>query len=81
MSNTRVVLIGKPMCHLCETAREIIAQVCAELNVAWSEVSILDDPALAAQYFELIPVTLVDGKVHDQWRVQPERLRKALLST
>lgn len=75
----RVVLIGKPGCHLCDDARTIIDKVCTELDVQWSELSILDDPALASQYFELIPVTLVDGKPHDQWRVNENRLRSALL--
>ena len=58
----RVVLIGKPECHLCADARAIIEKVCSELDVQWVELSILDDPALASKYFELIPVTLVDGK-------------------
>jgi len=77
---TRVVLIGKPECHLCDDARAIIEKVCIELDVQWLELSILDDPALASQYFELIPVTLVDGKPHDQWRVNENRLRSALLA-
>jgi hypothetical protein len=78
---TRVVLIGKPECHLCADARAIIEKVCTELDVRWSELSILDDPALASRYFELIPVTLVDGKPHDQWRVNEDRLRAALLTS
>ena len=65
-------------CHLCDEARKTIAEVCTELNVCWEELSILDDPKLADQYFELIPVTLVDGRPHDQWKVDPTRLRKAL---
>jgi len=77
----RVVLIGKPECHLCSDARAIIEKVCSELAVEWSELSILDDPALASKFFELIPVTLVDGKPHDQWRVNEDRLRTALLSS
>jgi len=76
----RVVLIGKPECHLCAAARAIIEKVCSELDVQWVELSILDDPALASKYFELIPVTLVDGKPHDQWRVNEDRLRNALLT-
>lgn len=75
---TRVTLIGKPGCHLCDDARQVITEVCQELNIGWTELSILDDPKLADQYFELIPVTLVDGKVHDQWRVDRNRLIKAL---
>lgn len=76
----RVVLIGKPECHLCADARAIIDKVCSELDVQWVELSILDDPTLASKYFELIPVTLVDGKPHDQWRVNEDRLRNALLT-
>lgn len=76
----RVVLIGKPECHLCADARAIVERVCSELDVQWTELSILDDPALASKYFELIPVTLVDGKPHDQWRVNEDRLRAALRS-
>ena len=74
----RVVLIGKPDCHLCENARLIIAKVCDELGETWSELSILEDPQLADQYFESIPVTLIDGRVHDKWRVDESRLRAAL---
>jgi hypothetical protein len=74
----RVVLIGKPDCHLCENARLIIAKVCEELGETWSEQSILEDPQLADQYFESIPVTMIDGKIHDKWRVDEVRLRAAL---
>lgn len=75
---SRVTLIGKPGCHLCDTAREVIAGVCEELGESFSELSILDDPSLADRYAEEIPVTLVDGKQHDFFRVDPKRLRAAL---
>ena len=74
----RVTLVGKPDCHLCESAREVIAAVCAELGESYVEVSIFDDLDLADQYWEQIPVTLVDGAQHDFWRVDPDRLRAAL---
>lgn len=74
----RVVLIGKPGCHLCDEARAVIAQVCAELGESFRELSILEDPALADEYAEEIPVTLVDGLRHDYFRVDPQRLRNAL---
>lgn len=79
MVDARVVLIGKPGCHLCDDARAIIAQVCGDMGVSWAERSILDDPELADRYSEQIPVTLVDGAVHDFWRVDPERLKAALI--
>ncbi len=52
--------------------------MCEELGETWSEQSILEDPQLADQYFESIPVTMIDGKIHDKWRVDEVRLRTAL---
>jgi len=74
----RVTLYSRPGCHLCETARAVIEEVCAELGESFTEVSILDDPELIRRYGEEIPVTLVDGRQHDFWRVDPARLRAAL---
>jgi hypothetical protein len=74
----RVTLIGKPGCHLCDDAREVVARVAAETGTQWNELSILDDPGLAERYREQIPVVLVDGEQHDYWRVDAERLRGAL---
>ena len=77
-SEPRVTLVGKPDCHLCEAAREVVAAVCAETGDTFVERSILDDPELADLYWEQIPVTLVDGTLHDFWRVDADRLRAAL---
>jgi hypothetical protein len=52
--------------------------VCDEMNVAFLERSILDDPDLYDEYWERIPVVLVDERVLEFWRVNPERLRGAL---
>ena len=82
---TTVTLIGKPDCHLCEVAHGVVEQVLAELpervadGVEVVERSIADDPALYAQWWEKIPVVLIDGALHAHWRVAPERLHDALL--
>ena len=76
--SARVTLYGRPGCHLCDDARTVIAAVCAELGEECVEVSIDDDPALAERFAHEIPVTFVDGRQHDFWRVSPERLRRAL---
>lgn len=74
----RVTLYSRPGCHLCDDARAVIVAVCAELGEAYVEVSIDDDPELRRRFGEEIPVTFVDGRQHDFWRVDPTRLRRAL---
>lgn len=73
-----VTLIGKPGCHLCEVARDVVIRVCGEVGARWEEKDINQDQELYRKYWEQIPVVLVDGEQHDFWRVDPERLRSAL---
>jgi len=76
-----VTLLGKPGCHLCDDAREVVQRVLADHpEVAFDERSILDDPALQDAYAEEIPVVLIDDRVHTIWRVDEARLRAALAS-
>jgi glutaredoxin len=75
---TRITLIGKPGCHLCDAARDAVERVAAQTGADWEELSILDDETLAEKYWEQIPVILVDGKQHGFWRVDEDRLRQAL---
>lgn len=83
---TTVTLIGRDGCHLCETARELIEQVVAELpedaaaSIQLSERSIADDPALYELWWDKIPVVLIDNKLHAHWRVQSDRFRDALMA-
>jgi glutaredoxin len=74
----RVKLYSRPGCHLCDDARAVIDRVCAELGESYDEIDIDGDAALARRYGEEIPVTLVDGRQHDFWRVDEARLRTAL---
>ncbi|MBN8205249.1 glutaredoxin family protein [Microbacterium esteraromaticum] len=84
MPSTTLTLIGKPDCHLCDVAHEIVDAVVAEMPDAVAErieiveQSINDDPALFEKWWEKIPVVLIDGELHAHWRVSAERLREAL---
>ncbi|GGS54141.1 glutaredoxin family protein [Streptomyces griseoviridis] len=73
-----VTLIRKPGCHLCDDAQLVVEKVCADLGVPWEAKDITEDRRLHDEYWEQIPVVLVDGRQHTFWRVNEERLRRAL---
>lgn len=80
-----LTLLTKPGCHLCEQASETVAAVLQEFGhanpqaeVTVEEINILQDDALLARYAEEIPVLLINGKVHNYWRIDDERLKRAL---
>jgi len=76
---SRVTLYSRVNCHLCDEARVVIEKVCAELGTSYVEIDIDADPELQRRFTEEVPVTFVDGRQHDFWRVSEARLRAALL--
>jgi glutaredoxin len=74
----RVTLYTRPGCHLCDSAREVVERVCSELGEQYDEVDIDTDPELRQRFTDEVPVTFVDGRQHDFWRVDEQRLRRAL---
>lgn len=75
---TRVVLYGRSRCHLCDVARDVVAEVCEELGESFTEVDIESSAELVAQFGELVPVIVVDGAQVAHWRVDAEVVRRAL---
>ena len=75
---SRITLIGKSGCHLCDVAREVVELVCLDTGDTWVELSIDEDPELRDAYWDKVPVLLVDGAPHDFWRVNSGRLRATL---
>ena len=73
-----VVLLVREGCHLCDDARAVVEQVCAERGVPWREADVDTDAALVAQFSEYVPVLLVDGVQQAFWRIPPTRLARAL---
>ena len=76
--SARVTFYTRAGCHLCDVARDIVARVCAEVGETFDEVDIDGDPELRERFTEEVPVTFVDGRQHDFWRVDEHRLRAAL---
>jgi glutaredoxin len=84
-----LTLIGKSGCHLCDEARVTVNAVVGAFRAEYTGVArhiqvnlvehdILVDEDLWNKYSEEVPVLLINGKVHNYWRIDPERLRGAL---
>ena len=56
-----------------------MARVCADLGESFDEVDVDADGDLADRFGDEVPVTFVDGRQHDFWRVDEARLRAALV--
>lgn len=78
MESARITLLSRPGCHLCEYAREAVARVCATTGVSWVEVSVDSDPELEREYGDRVPVVLLDDREHDYFRVDEDRLTRAI---
>ena len=70
----RLVLYGRPGCHLCDDAREILLRV----GTPFTEVDIETDAALHAAYLERIPVVVLDGVELFEYFVEEGALREHL---
>jgi glutaredoxin len=75
----RIVVLTRQGCHLCEEAIAQVAAVCVEIGEAYAVLDVDSDPELQRLYTDQVPVTFVDGAQHDFWRVDPARLKAALL--
>ena len=75
---TLVTLYGKPGCHLCDEAKEVVNAVRARHPFDLEEIDITRDPALESAYRERIPVVAVDGDEAFEFYVEPRDLENRL---
>ena len=79
MQSVLVELFGKPGCHLCDDARELVDSVLAgHPEVQLIERNILDDPELFETMRNDIPVVSVNGEEVSRWRVDAALLEKKI---
>jgi glutaredoxin len=74
----RVVLYGKPGCHLCDDARDLLDSLSARCAFTVDEVDITSDPALFRRYDIRIPVIVIDGVEEFDAPLQRDAVRRAL---
>jgi glutaredoxin len=75
---TQVTLYGKPGCHLCDEARQVVLAARNERGFDLREVDVSLDPVLYSRYGERIPVVAIDGEEAFEFHVDPAGLRERL---
>ena len=76
----QITVVTRVDCHLCDVALAQVRAIAGETGAAVTEVDVDADPDDRAEYGDRVPVILLDGVEHGYYRVEPERLRRALLS-
>lgn len=73
-----IIVYGKPGCHLCEIATQLLEGLHREFDFTLEKVDITNDPALFALYRERIPVALIDGRITLSAPIRMVHVRAAL---
>ena len=78
MAETRLTLITRPGCHLCEDAKVVMDRVAEKTGERWVERDVTGDLELERDYGDRLPVVMLDGREHGYWRVEEQRLLRDL---
>ena len=75
----KVTIYSRRSCHLCEVAEATVRSVQDEAPFDLEIIFIDGNEELEKLYGEEVPVTMIDGKRHDYFRVDRERFKNAVL--
>ena len=73
-----VVLYGRPGCHLCEDAKDVLLRTRRRHTFELLERNIEADETLLRAYLERIPVVTIDGEVAFEFFVDEDELAARL---
>ena len=74
-----VAIYSRRGCHLCDAAEAIVREVNKEIPFDLKVIYIDGDATLEKEYGEEVPVTLINGKRHDYFKVNRERFIETVL--
>jgi hypothetical protein len=66
---TRLTLLSRPGCRLCEEMRRQVDVILADVPRHWEDVDVDSDPDLARRYGETIPILFVNGRLFAKVRL------------
>ncbi len=76
---TKVTIYSRQNCHLCEVAREVVESARNEAEFELEILFIDGDAELEKFYGEEVPVTIINGRRHDYFKVDRNRFIEAVL--
>ena len=77
---TNVTIYSRHGCHLCDVMKEEVSQIQKDLEFTIEIIYIDKNIELEEKYGEQVPVILIDGEIHDFFKLNEARFRKALTS-
>ena len=75
-----VTIYSRSNCHLCDVALGVLEEFRQEFNFQIVKILIDKSPELEEKYGEQVPVIMIDGEIHDFFKLNEARFRKALTS-
>ena len=76
---TQVTIYSRQNCHLCEVAKEVVESARNEVKFELEVIFIDGDVELENLYGEEVPVTMINGRRHDYFKVDRNRFIEAVL--
>ena len=77
--SVEVTFYSRRGCHLCEVAESVVRDVNKEVSFDLQVIYIDGDAHLEREYGEEVPVTVINGKRHDYFKVDKKRFTEAVL--
>ena len=75
----KVEIYTRKGCHLCEAAEQIVREVRSEIPFELQIIDIEGNSDLEKEFGEEVPVTLINGRRHDYFKVDKVRFKDAIL--
>lgn len=75
----KIILYTKPGCHLCEDALRWLENLQSEFDLTIQAIDITTDRELFKNYFDKIPVVLIDDRITLAAPIRQEDVRAALM--
>ncbi|HNN91293.1 MAG TPA: glutaredoxin family protein [Pseudomonadota bacterium] len=78
MAASRIELISRQRCHLCEEAEKLLAQLQSEQSFVYEVLDVDSDPSLHLYYTHRVPVLRIDGREVAELVFSVEKVRAQL---